>query len=145
MCLQRREYAPTAQSRNGQLALWRIQKGMTMMENEKGKMVCVCVEHLSEEARREVALAIREARRPLARGAKKKKDSLLHKDRLFVVKELLDLHFKADMPWNAAIKALRRRSAYAPKMKSVSNGSWIVYALRQKKADERAVRGGLPD
>ena len=115
------------------------------MENEAGKMVGVCVEHLSEEARREVALAIREARRPLARGAKKKKDALIHKDRLFVVKELLDLHFKADMPWNAAIKALRRRSAYGPKMKSVSNGSWIVYALRQKKADEKAVRGGLPD
>ena len=115
------------------------------MENEAGKIVGVCVEHLSEEARREVALAIREARRPLARGAKKKKDNLIHKDRLFVVKELLDLHFKADMPWNAAIRALRRRSAYGPKMKSVSNGSWIVYALRQKKADELAVRGGLPE
>ena len=116
-----------------------------MQKNEAGKIVGVCVEHLSEEARREVALAIREARRPLARGAKKKKDAMIHKDRLFVVKELLDLHFKANMPWNAAIKALRRRSAYAPKMKSVSNGSWIVYALRQKKADERAVRGGLPE
>ena len=115
------------------------------MENEAGKIVGVCVEHLSEEARREVALAIREARRPLARGAKKKKDNLLHKDRLFVVKELLDLHFKADMPWNAAIRALRRRSAYGQKMKSVSNGSWIVYALRQKKADEQAARGGLPE
>ena len=115
------------------------------MENEKEKVVGVCVEHLSEEARREVALAIREARRPLARGAKKKKDNLLHKDRLFVVKELLDLHFKAEMPWNAAIKALRRRSAYGQKMKSVSNGSWIVYALRQKKADEQAARGGLPE
>ena len=115
------------------------------MENEEGKMVGVCVEHLSEEARREVALAIREARRPLARGAKKKKDALIHKDRLFVVKELLDLHFKAEMPWNAAIKALRRRSAYGQKMKSVSNGSWIVYALRQKKADEQAARGGLPE
>ena len=115
------------------------------MDNGEGKIVCVCVEHLSEEARQAFALAIREARRPMARGAKKKKDNLLHKDRLFVVKELLDLHFKADMPWNAAIKALRRRSAYAPKMKSVSNGSWIVYALRQKKADERAVRGGLPE
>ena len=115
------------------------------MENEKEKVVGVCVEHLSEEARREVALAIREARRPLARGAKKKKDNLLHKDRLFVVKELLDLHFKAEMPWNAAIRALRRRRAYAPNMKSVSNGSWIVYALRQKKADEKAVRGGLPE
>ena len=115
------------------------------MDNGEEKIVCVCVEHLSEEARQAFALAIREARRPLARGAKKKKDNLLHKDRLFVVKELLDLHFKADMPWNAAIKALRRRSAYAPKMKSVSNGSWIVYALRQKKADERAVRGGLPE
>ena len=115
------------------------------MDNEEEKIVCVCVEHLSEEARQAFALAIREARRPLARGAKKKKDILLHKDRLFVVKELLDLHFKADMPWNAAIKALRRRSAYGPKMKSVSNGSWIVYALRQKKADERDVRGGLPE
>ena len=115
------------------------------MENEAGKIVGVCVEHLSEEARREVALAIREARRPLARAAKKKKDNLLHKDRLFVVKELLDLHFKADMPWNAAIRALRRRSAYGQKMKSVSNGSWIVYALRQKKADEQAARGGLPE
>ena len=116
-----------------------------MQKNEAGKIVGVCVEHLSEEARREVALAIREARRPLARGAKKKKDNLLHKDRLFVVKELLDLHFKADMPWNAAIRALRRRSAYGQKMKSVSNGSWIVYALRQKKADEQAARGGLPE
>ena len=115
------------------------------MDNGEGKIVCVCVEHLSEEARQAFALAIREARRPLARGAKKKKDILLHKERLFVVKELLDLHFKAKMSWNVAIRALRRRSAYGPKMKCVSNGSWIVYALRQKKADEQAVRGGLPE
>lgn len=110
--------------------------------------LCVKVERLGETAQRQLVRAFLSARRNGGSGRGRPKDVYLLKDRGYVAKELVFLHFKQGKPWKVAISTLRRRDDCKNKMSKIKDGSWIIYALDYKRAMEaieKESRGGRLD
>ena len=91
------------------------------------------IDQFGAEAQRQLAAIILAARRSEKRGRGRPSDPYVKKDRAFVAKELVYLHFKRELPWKKSIQFLRTRSDYKAKMSGIKDQSWIIYATNFRK------------
>lgn len=100
----------------------------------------VVVRSLGEEAQKQLMRAIAAARKTGTRGRGRPKDPYVQKDRAFIAKELVFLHFTQGRTWRRALEILRARSGCAAKMGKVKDASWIIYATNFKKRQDEIKR-----
>ena len=91
------------------------------------------IDQFGAEAQRQLASVIVTAVKREKRGRGRPSEPYVKKDRAFVAKELVYLHFKRELPWKKSIQFLRTRSDYKTKMSGIKDESWIIYALDFRK------------
>ena len=87
------------------------------------------IDQFGAEAQQQLASIILAAVKREKRGRGRPSDPYVKKDRAFVAKELVYLHFRRKLPWKKSIQFLRTRSDYKAKMSGIKDQSWIIYAL----------------
>ena len=91
------------------------------------------IDQFGAEAQRQLASVILSVVKREKRGRGRPSDPYVKKDRAFVAKELVYLHFKRELPWKKSIQFLRTRNDYKAKMSGIKDESWIIYALDFRK------------
>ena len=91
------------------------------------------IDQFGAEAQRQLASVILSVVKREKRGRGRPSDPYVKKDRAFVAKELVYLHFKRELPWKKSIQFLRTRSDYKTKMSGIKDQLWIIYALDFRK------------
>jgi len=92
----------------------------------------ILVGGFTQEALNELARAIRMAKHRPPKGRRYgERDNVLLTERKQVVAEMRRLHVATGLSWSKIARRLRGNPRYAPKMRGVSDKSWIAYAYRK--------------